>query len=74
MSTHLEKTTPEAYQALLDKYDTWMFDCDGVIWNGDRLVEGVVDVLRMLREKSESMRHIRRLFADPFRKRRQLSS
>lgn len=55
MATHLQKETPEVYQALLDKYETWMFDCDGVIWNGDRLVPGVVEVLKMLREKSEFM-------------------
>ncbi|KAI6126740.1 HAD-like domain-containing protein [Pisolithus sp. B1] len=35
----------EHYEALLDKYDTWMFDCDGVLWHGDRLIEGAVQRL-----------------------------
>jgi 4-nitrophenyl phosphatase len=38
---------------LLDKYDTWMFDCDGVLWHGDTLVRGAVEVLKQLRQKSE---------------------
>ncbi|KAH9934198.1 2-phosphoglycolate phosphatase [Fomitopsis serialis] len=37
------------YTSLLDKYDTWLFDCDGVLWQGDRLVEGVPEVLNLLR-------------------------
>ena len=41
------------YATLLDKYDTWMFDCDGVLWHGDRLIDGVVEVLELLRRKSE---------------------
>ncbi|KAJ4478240.1 HAD-like domain-containing protein [Lentinula aciculospora] len=39
------------YAQLLDKYDTWMFDCDGVLWQGDQLVDGAVEVLRLLRER-----------------------
>jgi len=39
----------------LDKYDTWLFDCDGVLWNGDKLVEGAKEVLEMLRRQSKSV-------------------
>lgn len=45
---------PHEYAALLDKYDTWLFDCDGVIWLGDHIIEGVIDVLGFLREHSAS--------------------
>jgi 4-nitrophenyl phosphatase len=38
MTIRLDTKTPERYQELLDKYDTWMFDCDGVLWLGDRLI------------------------------------
>mmetsp|Transcript_47060 Transcript_47060/g.77882 ORF Transcript_47060/g.77882 Transcript_47060/m.77882 type:complete len:356 (+) Transcript_47060:26-1093(+) len=34
---------------LLDKVDVFIFDCDGVIWKGDSLIEGVPAVLDMLR-------------------------
>jgi hypothetical protein len=47
MSIHL--STPEDYKALLDKFETWIFDCDGVLWRGDELIDGVVEVLHMLR-------------------------
>jgi 4-nitrophenyl phosphatase len=50
MSVHL--SSAQEYAALLDRYDTWMFDCDGVLWHGDRLIDGVVDVLELLRSKS----------------------
>ena len=51
MATRL--STREHYADLLDKYDTWLFDCDGVLWHGDRLIEGATEVLQMLRDHSE---------------------
>ena len=50
MSVRLSK--PHDYAALLERYDTWMFDCDGVLWHGDRLIDGAVDVLELLRSRS----------------------
>ena len=52
MSTRL--TTQDAYKGVLDSYDTWLFDCDGVLWHDDRLIDGVIEVLKMLRRQSES--------------------
>lgn len=45
-------TLKEDYEALVDKYDTWLFDCDGVLWEGDQLVDGITEVLDFLRSKS----------------------
>ncbi|KAI6160771.1 HAD-like domain-containing protein [Pisolithus thermaeus] len=53
MAVRLSDT--EHYEALLDKYDTWMFDCDGVLWHGDRLIEGAVQVLDMLRKRGKRL-------------------
>jgi 4-nitrophenyl phosphatase len=50
--TFLEKGNRSQYETLLDKYDTWLFDCDGVLWNGDKLVDGSKEVLGMLRRQS----------------------
>ncbi|KAF7329662.1 2-phosphoglycolate phosphatase [Mycena kentingensis (nom. inval.)] len=47
--------TASEYEALLDKYDTWMFDCDGVLWSGDRLIDGAVDVLSLLRQRKKQI-------------------
>ncbi|KAG1847874.1 HAD-like domain-containing protein [Suillus subalutaceus] len=51
MPTHL--TTRPEYSLLIDRYDTWMFDCDGVLWHGDRLIEGAVEVLEILRKRGK---------------------
>lgn len=51
MATHL--SSKEDYESLLDKYDTWMFDCDGVLWHGDRPIDGAVDVLDTLRKRGK---------------------
>ncbi|CAB1102326.1 PGLP [Ectocarpus sp. CCAP 1310/34] len=35
---------------MLDKTDVFIFDCDGVIWKGDSLIEGIPSVLDRLRQ------------------------
>lgn len=47
-------SSAQDYSSLLDRYDTWMFDCDGVLWHGDRLIDGAVEVLNLLRIRSMS--------------------
>lgn len=37
-------------RSLLDKVDCFIFDCDGVIWRGDSVIEGVPATLDMLRD------------------------
>jgi hypothetical protein len=52
MSIRLDSKKPERYRELLEKYDTWMPDCDGVLWHGDRLIDGAIQVLEFLRSHS----------------------
>lgn len=52
MSTRLDPQHSQAYVDLIDKYDTWLFDCDGVLWRGDTVIEGIKEVLALLRKKS----------------------
>ena len=59
-STRLSRDDDHAF--LLDRYDTWMFDCDGVLWHGDTLVDGAVEVLKSLRSRSETVLPILREF------------
>merc|ERR1711943_179041 len=40
---------------LLDKTKTFIFDCDGVIWKGDSLIEGVPETIAMLREMGKRL-------------------
>ena len=37
------------------KFKGFIFDCDGVIWRGEAKIEGVDDVLRILREKGRKI-------------------
>lgn len=48
------QSTPD-YEELLSKYDTFLFDCDGVLWSGDDTIPGVVSVLQKLRQRGKSI-------------------
>lgn len=51
-------STVDEHQKLIDDHDTFMFDCDGVLWHGDHLIPGIRQVLAYLRSKSEHLRGI----------------
>ena len=38
-------------RALIDKCKCFIFDCDGVIWRGDSVIDGVPETLDLLRSK-----------------------
>ncbi|MCJ1355221.1 MAG: hypothetical protein MMC33_005212 [Icmadophila ericetorum] len=38
-------------EEFIDKFNVFLFDCDGVLWSGDTLFEGTVETLEMLRSK-----------------------
>ncbi|XP_057962419.1 phosphoglycolate phosphatase 2 isoform X1 [Malania oleifera] len=40
---------------LFDSVDAFLFDCDGVIWKGDKLIDGVAQTLEMLRSKGKRL-------------------
>jgi 4-nitrophenyl phosphatase len=42
-----------ATQEFLDKFDTFLLDCDGVLWSGDHVFEGVPETLAYLRSKGK---------------------
>ena len=39
----------EDKKSFVDSVETFIFDCDGVIWKGDSLIEGVPETIAMLR-------------------------
>ncbi|KAL4587999.1 hypothetical protein LXL04_000877 [Taraxacum kok-saghyz] len=41
--------------ALINSVETFIFDCDGVIWKGDSLIEGVPKTLELLRSKGKRL-------------------
>ena len=42
---------------LLDSVDVFIFDCDGVIWKGDSLIDGVPKVGKRI-ESLHSIEHV----------------
>ncbi|EEH10692.1 4-nitrophenylphosphatase [Histoplasma capsulatum G186AR] len=46
---------PAGIQEFLDKFDVFLFDCDGVLWSGDITFEGTVETLEMLRQKGKQI-------------------
>lgn len=50
---HLQNA--QEYRDLVDAYDVWLFDCDGVIWSGDDLIPGAVDALYKLRKRGKTI-------------------
>ncbi|KAI5118365.1 hypothetical protein M0805_004337 [Coniferiporia weirii] len=55
MSTPRKLSSSGDYDELLDKYDTWLFDCDGVLWLGTGLIEGALEVLQLLRARKKNV-------------------
>ncbi|XP_047048943.1 phosphoglycolate phosphatase 2-like [Lolium rigidum] len=47
--------TAGAARALVDSVDAFLFDCDGVIWKGDELIEGVPETLELLRKMGKKL-------------------
>ncbi|XDG01504.1 hypothetical protein ABKA04_001119 [Annulohypoxylon sp. FPYF3050] len=42
-----------ALNEFLDKFDVFLLDCDGVLWSGDHLFEGIVETLEFLRSRGK---------------------
>ncbi|KAF8253015.1 2-phosphoglycolate phosphatase [Wilcoxina mikolae CBS 423.85] len=46
---------PDEIAAFIDRFDVFLFDCDGVLWHGDKLLPGTVETLDMLRSKGKQI-------------------
>lgn len=44
-----------ALKQFLDRFDVFLFDCDGVLWSGDHLFPGTVETLELLRSKGKQI-------------------
>ncbi|XAR65771.1 Phosphoglycolate phosphatase [Bertholletia excelsa] len=54
-TTASQLLSPHDARDLLDSVDAFLFDCDGVIWKGDKLIDGVPETLEMLRSKGKKL-------------------
>ncbi|KAJ5892276.1 4-nitrophenylphosphatase [Penicillium subrubescens] len=61
--THPASTTTPLYltgnkaglREFLDKFDVFLFDCDGVLWSGDHCFPGTVETLELLRKNGKQV-------------------
>ncbi|WPA96398.1 uncharacterized protein RHO25_001005 [Cercospora beticola] len=44
-----------AIESFIDKFDTFLFDCDGVLWSGDHLFPKVPETISLLRKKGKQL-------------------
>ncbi|ODV76684.1 p-nitrophenyl phosphatase [Suhomyces tanzawaensis NRRL Y-17324] len=42
-------------QEIIDKYDYFLFDCDGVIWRGDHILPKVAETLDLLKKNNKTV-------------------
>ncbi|XP_057432874.1 phosphoglycolate phosphatase 2 [Lotus japonicus] len=54
-SSHSQPLSPENFRDLFDSVEAFLFDCDGVIWKGDELIDGASETLHMLRSKGKKL-------------------
>ncbi|XP_073003708.1 phosphoglycolate phosphatase 2-like [Typha latifolia] len=47
--------TPQSARYLVESVDAFLFDCDGVIWKGDKIIEGVPEALQFLRSMGKKL-------------------
>lgn len=50
--------TSEDKVKFIDSFDTFLFDCDGVIWHASTVLEGVREVLYSLKEKGKRIIYV----------------
>lgn len=55
MTSSRKLCTPNDYAEILSRYDTWLFDCDGVIWSGDDAIEGASQAIEFLRKNEKKI-------------------
>ncbi|GBF89918.1 phosphoglycolate phosphatase [Raphidocelis subcapitata] len=54
----LEPSQRRDAEALLDGIDTVIFDCDGVLWTGSKLIKNAPEALRVLRARGKRLRFV----------------
>ncbi|KAL4630159.1 pyridoxal phosphate phosphatase-like isoform X1 [Arapaima gigas] len=54
-SRSCQKIRGAQIRELLDSKQSVLFDCDGVIWNGEKAVAGATDVVRLLKKRGKNV-------------------
>ncbi|KAF9912542.1 hypothetical protein BX616_010302 [Lobosporangium transversale] len=54
-TTPKKLTAVEEYKTFLDNFDTFLLDCDGVIWHGSQVLDSVLDTINFLRKHGKKL-------------------
>lgn len=54
-SSRARRATEEDKEKLIQDHDLFIFDCDGVIWRGDSLIDGVPETLDLLKSLGKKL-------------------
>ncbi|XP_010554749.1 PREDICTED: phosphoglycolate phosphatase 2 [Tarenaya hassleriana] len=55
MAAQAQRLSSRNVRSLFDSVDAFLFDCDGVIWKGDKLIDGVSHTLDTLRSMGKKL-------------------
>ncbi|RAL37905.1 hypothetical protein DM860_000599 [Cuscuta australis] len=50
-----KKLSSHNIREFVDSVDAFLFDCDGVIWKGEKLIDGIPETLDMLRSRGKKL-------------------
>lgn len=48
-------TAKSQVEQLLDQHDTWLFDCDGVLWHGSELLPHALETIELLQKRGKKL-------------------
>jgi phosphoglycolate/pyridoxal phosphate phosphatase family enzyme len=51
----MSKPTFEEIKKFIDSHDTFLLDCDGVLWHGEHLIENIKETLELLRKLKKNL-------------------
>ncbi|KAF9391606.1 hypothetical protein CPB97_006110 [Podila verticillata] len=54
-NTPQKLNTVEDYKTFIDQFDTFLLDCDGVLWHGSQVLEGILDTVDFLRKNGKRL-------------------
>ena len=54
----MELVNGESWEQLINNNDTFLFDCDGVLWRGDTYIPGGVEAIQLLKARNKTIHFV----------------
>eukprot|EP00834_Sanchytrium_tribonematis_P003878 NODE_167_length_14562_cov_0.357256.p8 type:complete len:280 gc:universal NODE_167_length_14562_cov_0.357256:1832-993(-) len=49
------RVTSQNAKSIIDKYDTFLFDMDGVLWQGNKLIQNSIETIQLLKDNNKQI-------------------